>query len=207
MLTAAINDVFVHVKHTSQRSKSEIAIAASMAHDTTINLMDYITITGEVVSIPKKIETSEYDNGYSTKDIQIGDTAIFSYYVVGDLAIKDNEHHHKNLVFYQGKQLFKASIENIFGVIRNGEIIMLNGYVMVDDFTTSKLILPSYLKSIISASKSKLLYIGNPKENEIKITAKQYDTVYFNPHLVQRYNIYDKKFCILRQDQILGVEL
>jgi co-chaperonin GroES (HSP10) len=207
MLTAAYNDVFVKVKYTSQKSKTAIAIAASMEHNSTVNLMDYITITGEVVSIPKKIDTGEHDNGYSTKDIQIGDTAIFSYYVVGDLSVKDDNHYHKNLVFYQGQQLFKASIDNIFGVIRNGEIIMINGYVMIEDFKASKLILPSYLKCLISASKSKLLYIGSPKENEEPITAKQNDTVYFNPFIVQRYNIGDKKFCIIRQDQILGVEL
>lgn len=207
MLQAGYNDIYVKVNNTSQKSKTQIAIAASMEHDSSINLMNYITITGEVVSIPKKVETSEYDNGYSTKDIRIGDTAIFSYYVVGDLYIVENEHRHKNLVYYQGQQLFKASIENIFGVIRNGEIIMINGYVMIDDFTPSKLILPSYLKSLITASRSKLLYIGNPKENEESVTAKQNDNVYFNPYIVQRYNIGDKKFCIIRQDQILGIAL
>lgn len=207
MLTAGFNDIYVRVKHTSQKGKTEIAIAASMEHDSTVNLMDYITITGEVVSIPKKIDTGEYDNGYSTKDIQIGDTAIFSYYVVGDLAMKDGKHQHKNLVYFKGQQLFKASIDNIFGVIRNGEIIMINGYVMIEDFTPSKLILPSYLKSLITASKSTLLYIGNPKENETPITAKQNDAVYFNPYIVQRYNIGDKKFCIIRQDQVLGIDL
>lgn len=207
MLQAGFNNIFVRVKHTAQKSKTEIAISASMAHDATINLMDYITITGEVVSIPKKIETSEYDKGYSAKDIQVGDTAIFSYYVVGDLSIKDGEHFHKNLVFFEGQQLFKASIEDIFGVIRNGEIIMINGYVMIDNFSSSKILMPSYLKNLISASRSTLLYIGNPKENETPITAKPNDTIYFNPNIVQRYNINDQKFCIIRQDQILGVEL
>lgn len=207
MIQAGINDIFVKVKHTSQKSKTEIAIAASMAHDSTINLMDYITITGEIASIPKKIECDERDSGYSTKDIRVGDMAIFSYYVVGDLAMKEGEHYHKNLVYFKGQQLFKASIENIFGVIRNGEIIMINGYVMIEDFTPSKLILPSYLKSIITAAKSTLLYIGNQKENETPITAKQNDTIYFNPYIIQRYNIGDRKFCILRQDQVLGVEV
>lgn len=207
MIQSAFNNCYIKVKYTSQKSKTEIAIAASMEHDSSVNLMDYITITGEVVSIPKKIETSEHDNGYSTKDIRVGDTAIFSYYVVGDLVIKNGEHQHKNLVYFKGQQLFRASIDNIFGVIRDGEIIMINGYVMIEDFTPSKLILPSYLKSLITASKSTLLYIGNPKENETPITAKQNDTVYFNPYIVQRYNIGDKKFCIIRQDQILGAAL
>lgn len=207
MLQAAYNDIYVKVNNTSQKSKTQIAIAASMEHDSSVNLMDYITITGEVVSIPKKIETSEYDNGYSTKDIKVGDIAIFSYYVVGDLSILENEHRHKNLVYYQGQQLFKASIENIFGVIRSGEIIMINGYVMIEDFAPSKLILPSYLKSLITASRSKILYIGNQKENEALVTAKQIDSIYFNQYIVQRYNIGDKKFCIIRQDQILGIAL
>lgn len=207
MIQAAINNCYLEVKHTATRTKGDIVLLASMQHDSSINLMDFITITGNIVSIPKKIVPERGITGFSTKNIQVGDKAIFSYLVVGDLKIENNEHKHTNLVWYKGKQLFTASIDKIFAVIHNGEIIMINGYVMITEFETSKIILPHYMSKIKIAAKAQVLNIGNPKENEKQIDAKQGDTVYFNPNLAQKYNINEKKFCILQQSQILGKEV
>lgn len=207
MIQAAIDTVFVKVRYTSTRPITDVARLVAMQHNTSIDLSDLITITGEVVSIPKKVSNKREYKGFSTKHIEVGDTAIFSYLVVGNIKQVEEDFIHKNEVFYNGEKYFSTNITDIFAVIKGEEIVMLNGYVMLTDFTPSRLILPQHMRRLKQATKSKVISIGYPKNNSTSIKVKQGDNVFFNPFLAQRYKINDKPFVILQQDKILGKEV
>jgi co-chaperonin GroES (HSP10) len=90
-------------------------------------------------------------------------------------------------------------------VIRAGEIIMVNGYCMIENMSNpSALILPQHLKNVIQAASATLTQIGGNRTNMEDIKAFPGDVVYYNPSVVQTYEINGKKFGILSQRHILG---
>jgi hypothetical protein len=83
MLAAPINKIFVKVKSKFIGNYSNIIKAANVTAGSQLNPADLAQIVGEVVSLPKRvtIERRGYEN-YSIDNIQVGDTAIFSYRVI-----------------------------------------------------------------------------------------------------------------------------
>jgi len=182
--------------------------SAAIQNFASVDPSDIVNITGKVISVPKMIEKQRDLEGFTTKDIQPGDIAIFAYNVIYDMIQTETELPiHRNEIFWQGKEYFAAHIRHIFGVIRNGEIIMINGHVMVGLFQESKIVLPASMKKIKGTVKAPVLHIGYPKENEKPINVFQGDMVYFNPLIAQPYQINGKPFVIITQSKILGKEV
>jgi co-chaperonin GroES (HSP10) len=198
-LLLQIGDVFV--------KKPSVIMQESMAyaHGSTLNPADLVQIVGKVISIPKGIMTDVWGyEGYSTKDIYPDDMAIIRYDVV--YSFDQGKKHFKNLFYFEGTEYWLAGIHSVFGVIRAGEIIMVNGYCMVEDYSNaSALIIPQHMKHLIEIGTATLSHIGNNLTNLPKIDAQQGDTVYYNPNLLQKYEINGTKFGILKQKDIMGV--
>lgn len=209
MIQHPINRVILKLETKYIKNFSDIAKRSAIADNASVHLEDLVNICGEVVSIPKSISDDKWHKGFSTKDIQIGDTAIFSFNIVYDWY--QNTHMgdplYKNLITIQGKEFWMADITKIYAVIRNGEMIMLNGYVMGTTFEEDKIALLSSSKKTRGTKTSTIMHIGNPKEGVNPITAKQGDTIYFNPKLAIKYQINDKPFIILQQHQVLGKQV
>ena len=134
MVQAPSNRVIVLPKSKYVGNLTSILKAASIENGASVDPTDVVSITGEIVSIPKFISPTREYQGFSTKDLKIGDIAIFSYRVIYDHKMVRDERdelvaEHRNAVYHDGKEYFTANIKDIFGVIRNGEIIMVNGYV------------------------------------------------------------------------------
>lgn len=204
MIQSTHNVVFVKIKTKMIKHFGKIMAIAS-ANNLPANPADCVSITGEVVSLPKKIVQDHWHTGFTTDDIQIGDTAIFSHQVINDLddTYKDVPVY-RNRIELKAEEYFAADIVHIFAVIRNGEIKMINGWVMLTMFQESKIVLPAEMKRLRNATKATIMHIGNSKTNQKPIDAKQGDTVYFNPFIAQKYEINDKPFTILPQEKILG---
>lgn len=204
MLQTTQNNVLVHVKTKMIKHFSKVMALAS-ANNLPANPADCVNILGEVISLPKKITQDHWHNGFTTDDIRIGDTAIFSHQVINDLddTYKDTPVY-KNRIELMAEEYFLADIPHIFGVIRDGEIIMVNGWVMLTTFYESKIVLPASMKRIRHATHAEIMHIGNSRTNMTPIDAKQGDTVYFNPFIAQKYEINKKPFTILPQEKILG---
>jgi co-chaperonin GroES (HSP10) len=165
---------------------------------------------GEVVGLPRKIQNEKIGyKGFSAKDIQVGDTAIFSYNIIHDFKITEQgaDPVYRNRFFFEGNEYFVADITKVFGVIRDGEITMVNGFVMLGDFKESILILPQTMKKMKRASETYVQHIGFPKTHENKIDIKSDDNIYFIGSSSQKYQINDKKFTILQQNKILGKKI
>lgn len=217
MIIAGETNVMLKLKSKHTKYISTLLKRAAIEHGSSVDPSDYVQNVGEVVSLPRRIsKNSSWLQGFTTKDIQVGDTAIIRYDVVLDMIDQsdkeDNEPIYRNRIWYKGEEYFAASIEKIFGVIRNGEIKMINGYVMTSDFVMPKLIIPIHMTAEAKgATKAEVIAIGSPKEGEKPIKVKQGDTVYFNPDIAQHYKFQtatgQKNFCILTQDKILGKQV
>jgi co-chaperonin GroES (HSP10) len=206
MITAPLNNILVKVSTKYIGNMTDIMRLSAIQDNASVDPADLANIMGEVVSLPIKIEDKKEYKGFSTKDIQVGDIAIFSYLVISEIvAIPDKDDvNFKNRIWYKGEEYFAVDITRIFAVIRNGEIIMVNGYVMTTQYEESKIIVPTYLRRIKQAVKCEVLYSGYPKSNENQIEISQGDTIYYNPFSAQKYQIKGKSFCIITQNKILG---
>lgn len=205
MIQPPTNNVLVSVKTKWIKSFSDIAKTSALENNTSIDPADYVQIVGKVEALPKSISPTSRYKGFSTKDINVGDIVIFSYLVIYNLyQEKDRENIYKNMITFEGKEYFLADITNIFAVIRNEEIIMLNGYVMLTEHEKDKIIIPAHMKKLKATTSSQVLHINHSRTHLKGIDVKQNDCVFYNSKIAQHYEINDKKFIILTQDKILG---
>lgn len=146
------NMVYVTVTTKWVSQITNIMRLSQIMNDSSIDANDVVQIVGKVVSLPKKISSRIDFIGFSTKDIKEGDIVIFASSVINDVElIGDDEEavpHYKNMFYYRGVEYFAVDIRKIFGVIRNGEIIMVNGYTMCDIYEDSKIIIPQHLRKL-----------------------------------------------------------
>lgn len=207
MIKCPLNKVVVQVETKYHKNFSNMIKRANMNPGSQINPADYVQILGRVVSVPDVISNRIDYAGFSTIDIYPDDIAIFRYDVIYDFVENPDgdEPVYKNMVWVKGEEYFLADIQKIFGVIRAGEIIMANGFCMVENMSPKPLILlPQHLKNIIQAASATLTQIGRPLAHCKRIAALPGDTVYYNPNILQHYEINGKQFGIITQRQILG---
>ncbi len=206
MLVAPFNNIIVQVATKYISNISSILKIAAIEANSSVDSTDIVNIVGTVISIPKKITTDVRGYaGFSTKDIQVGDTAIFRFDVIHAFTdMSKTESKYKNMIWYYGQEYWLCDIQKVFGVIRNGEIIMVNGYVMLTDFEPKKIFLPAHMRNIKGTQKSEVMHIGAAKTNAIQILAAKGDEVFYNPNQAAKYQINNKPFRIIQQDKILG---
>lgn len=207
MLQCPLNNVVVQVDTKYHKNFNNMIKRANLNPGSQINPADYVQIIGKVVSVPLAI-TKRFDyKGFTTTDIYPDDTAIFRYDVIYDFLENPDggEPKYRNLVWFKGQEYFMADIQKVFGVIRAGEIIMVNGYCLVENMSeASSIILPQHLKNVIHVGSATLTHIGRNLRGQKTILAQPGDTVYYNPNIIQRYEINEKKFGVITQKQVLG---
>lgn len=209
MIQAAQNNLFIKVAHPYIGNITDILRVSAIANGSSVDSSDIVNIVGEIVSIPKSITTERRGYaGFSTKDIQVGDTAIFRFDVIHEFKmLSKTERTYKNRIWYNGEELWSCDIQKVFGVIRDGEIHMVNGYVMLTDFIPNKIVLSQMHSNVREPQKSQIMHIGSPRTNANPIPAQMGDFVFYNPHLAAKYQIKGKPFRIIHQNQILGKEV
>jgi co-chaperonin GroES (HSP10) len=199
-LLVKIGDVFL------KRVSAIVKVTAAHAKNTKMNPADLVQIIGTVVSVPRGCKDRAGIVGYTAKDVRVGDAVVFRYDVVYDFDIKHQKW--RNVFYYKGQEYWVCDIVKAFFVIRNEEIIMLNGYCMVENIAEPpKILLPGHLRNISQIGSAVLTHIGEPLEGAKPINAKVADTVYFVPKRVQRYEIRGKPFGIIRQQDIMGAKI
>lgn len=206
MFQSPLNNVVVQVSHKYHKDFTNIQKRAAMNPGSQINGAEFVNIYGKVISVPLAISDRKDYEGFVTNDIYPDDVAIFRYDVIYDFVPSEGgEVVYKNMVWLNGKEYFMADIQKVFGVIRAGEIIMVNGYCMIENMSNpSALILPQHLKNVIQVASATLTNIGRNRTNMKRIKAQAGDVVFYNPNVVQTYEINGKKFGILSQRHILG---
>ena len=205
-LQAVANKVCLQVKTKYISNITDLAKRFSIEHNTTINLEDVVQIIGTVVSIPRSIVNDRWHEGFSTKELKIGDTILFSHSIISEYY--QNEHNgepiYKNLVRYKEHEYFFADITKIYAYRKKESWQMINGYVMAMPFHENKIFLQQEFNEAHKAKSSICLKIGSPKTNAIKISVKEGDNIYYNPNKAIKYQLNGKPFIILQQHHILG---
>jgi len=205
MFQPAFNNVIVKVKTKYISNMTDLLKVSAIQHGSTIDPADFVNIVGEIVSVPKAISDKNEYKGFSTDDIYEGDTAIFSYQVIATRIQRPHNQDpiFKNLIYYKGQEYFSVNITQLFAVIRAGEIRMQNRYVMLEQLEKPRIIiLDAKTKKLNSAASA---VVSNIENNTFQI--KEGDKVYFAPNKIQLYQIAGKPFGIIKQKDILGIEI
>lgn len=206
MIQSLENNIIISVTTKYVSNITDIMKTSAIEHGSSVDPANVVNIIGTVVSLPKTISKKGYE-GFSKKDIKVGDTAIFRYDLIYDFIELGQgiEPIYKNRVWYNGEEYWNCDIKKVFGVIRKGEIKMVNGYVMLFDYETFKIILPAHMsRKARGAQQSIVMHIGKPLANKYGIQAKMGDAVFFNPNKAALYQIKGKPFRIIQQDKILA---
>lgn len=209
MLQSPYNNLLLSIKDVFVKQYGAVAKTSALySQASDINPADMVNIVGQIEALPRAITTEALFGGYkgySTKDMQVGDTAIYRYDVIFDF---DNQSgRFKNMFWYKGAEYWSCDVQKCFAVIRRGEIIMVNGYCMVEDCKNPvNIILPHNMKNIDGIGTATLTQIGNNLTHLPNIEAEPGDTVFYDPRKLQKYEIGKKKFGILRQSQVYGVK-
>lgn len=201
------NKLVIKVASKHVKAITNIVKLSALQNNTTIDPADFVNITGEVVALPKRITNDIEHEGFSLQDIYEGDLAIFSYQVIYDILYKaaTDKFEYRNMVTYKGEEYFLADITKVFGVVRGGDIIMVNGWVMLSEYPAGVIVMQQSSKKIRGTTRSEIMHIGKAKTNQTCIQAKQGETALFSPYKPQHYKINEKPFIILKQSQILGI--
>lgn len=210
MFRSPLNRLIISIDNKYVSHLQNAIRRANINPGTQINPANYVTVIGKVESVPLEIVNQRGYWGYSLKDIQVGDTAIFRYDVVWNF-IEHKEQgtaEFRNLIFYNGKQFWKADILQIFAVIRNDSIKMVNGFIMVEHMAPkSPIVMLRQNKKDTVATSAILTQIGNNLTTLKRIDAFPGDTIYYNPNILQEYEIKGKKIGFLRQSDVLGKKI
>ncbi len=202
------NNVLIDIDVVYTSNLSRMLAGANLNPGTQINPADYVANIGTVLSLPKMISPRRDYKGFSTKDILPGDKCIIRYDVVYKFHdTDDGSKKFKNYFWYNRQDYWAASIDKIFGVIRDGQIIMINGYCMVEQIEKKSLIVTNAeSKRKTTAISGTLTGIGNNLTHLSNIQAQPGDKIYFNPNILQPYKINGKEFGIVSQKHIFGAE-
>lgn len=155
--------------------------------DTLFHPENYAQTNGVVTSVPRYLKED--------MDITNGDTIYFSYQVVEDKEQRERDTDvHKNLLFYNGKKSWLVDGQLIYFRVRNDELKMLNGYVLLDiieEEVKSTLIIPDYLKKVKLIGQAKVISGGE-------------GVIFFDKRFVETYELFGKEYYILHKDRILA---
>lgn len=208
-LISPLNNVLVTIDSKFTQNVTNAIRMANLNPNVQINPADYCQIIGDIVSVPRGTSKRIDYSGYSLDGIRVGDVGIFSYTVVYSfIELGNNEATYKNCFWYKGKDYWKVDIQSLYGVIRGKEIIMMNGYCMIENLEPeSPIVLLEKDKKNNRAQSATLTHIGKNLTGMKQIEAQVGDTVFFNPSKAVKYNIGDKHFAIIRQRDILGHEI
>ncbi len=209
MLQPPFNNVIVKVKTKYVRHISKIMLMSSQQKESRLNPADCVNIIGEVAGLPKEISDGKQYEGFSTKDIKVGDACIFSHLVIFQFNERgeNQEPQYKNMFTYRGEEYFICNIQQLYAVIREDKVIMVNGFAMLYDFPDPKIVLSASTKKLINILNTELMHIGNPKEGQPDLLELiPSDNILIMPTKTIKYQVGDKPFRIINQSHILARE-
>jgi len=172
---------------------------------------EFAAMEATVVGVPGSLGDLGY-KGY-TIDMRPGDKIWMHYGTVArytDQPDRDTPIY-KNLFLVEGVEYWKCALGHVLAYIRDGEIHMVNGWVMGDILEesvpqSSLIIIPDNYSVKKHKDKMRVRHIGPNLSHEPKLRAKAGDIVYIDPKYVQEYHINEDAFYIVRQSRIQGYE-
>lgn len=206
MIQAPQDNVIVSIKSKYTKDFTSLTKRLSIGDATSVHLEDFAQIVGTVVSLPICLSEKNIENGYSMDELKVGDKIIFAFNVVFDFYqnAPDALPIYRNKISYNAKDYWLADITKIFAIIRGEEIVMINGYVMATPFEKDLIFTQPESRRARKSKSSEVMWVGKPRINQNHINIKTGDTIYYNPQKTTKYEINNKPFIILTQQQVLG---
>lgn len=207
MLQSPDNHLIVKFKTKYIKNMSTILKLSEIQNAASVSAADCANIVCEVVSAPARL--SEDYKDFSIKDIRSGDVAIVAYDVIYNFnqTEPEEEPSFKNQFFYLGEEYFVCHIRSLYAIVRDGNVRMQNGYLMVEDISpASHIYLPQHLRKKINCGKGVVTKVGYEMKNEKPINIQSGDNVLYNKNKLRIYQVNEKPFGILKQSQILARE-
>src|SRR6266700_1828689 len=184
--------------------------------DPTWHPEEHAMLKAKVINVPLGI-TNRYDYRGMICSIQPGDEILMRYDVVFSYhkQLDNKTSEFKNMLVWfnedtgQHEEFWRCDIQQVFAVIKEGEYIMQNGYVMLEPFAVAELRptflhMPEMIKDDAPKFKATVKYINQPLTTETTIDINTGDVVAFNPLVVQKYEIDTKLLWIIKQSHILA---
>lgn len=174
----------------------------SLNIDTTFRPEEYATLKGVVVSVPDRVD-EQYYTGKIDQLVRIGDEVWFSYSVIYDYKVyREGETPvYKNLISYNGEQYWKVNYEEVFCVVRGGEILMPTQHVLLapikDERVSSGLI--SVTQKMVYDDRATVVAMPSTS-----ISCKVGDVVPLEKEFVQKYMIFDKPHYIISTRRLIA---
>ena len=206
-MQSPLNNVLVTIDRKYIGHISDVLRMSQLTPDSQLNPADLVNIIGTVVSVPRGTSARQDYKGFSLNDLKVGDMILFRYDVIFSFVKQpeSEEPIYKNEFWYQGKSYWRVDIQKVFAVIKKDAVKMVNGYVMLENIPEqSKIILAASQKKLMEAGSATVTHIGRNLTHLKKVNVKPLDTVFYNPLIVQKYQIKDKKFGIIKQKDLYG---
>jgi co-chaperonin GroES (HSP10) len=113
----------------------------------------------------------------------------------------------KNLIEYNGEQYWKVDYNHVFALRRNGQIMMVGGYVFVEpvsEIPQSGLI--HLLRPIKAENEAtaRVLVVNEPRKGQKDLGIKPMDIVLYDRRYAQQYNVFGKDVLVLKHYQVLA---
>ena len=205
-LQAPEDNIIVSIKSKYTKDFGMLTRRLSIGDATSVHLEDFAQNVGTVVSLPKEISKTKTENGYSMEGIEVGDTILFAFNVVFDFYqnAPDALPIYRNKISYYDKEYWMCDITKVFAILRGEQIIMVNGFVMATPYNEDVLFSQPENRRSRKSKHSEVMWVGSPRTNQNPIDIKQGDTIFYNPKKTTKYEINNKPFIILTQQQVLG---
>jgi len=206
-MQSPLNNFIVNIDSKYIGHISDVLRMSQLTPDSQLNPADLVNIIGTVVSVPRGTSTRQDYKGFSLNDLKIGDLILFRYDVIFSFVKQpeSEEPIYKNEFWYQGKSYWMVDIQKVFAVIKKDAVKMVNGYVMLENIPeASRIILAASQQRLMQAGTATVTHIGRNLTHLKKINVSPLDTVFYNPLIIQKYQINDKKFGIMKQKDLYG---
>lgn len=191
--------------------------------DITFEKEKHAVTTGTIIKTPKYLVFNRKRAAVSVEfDVDMtllpGDK-VFFHYLVSENCIKDGRYYEVD-----GRIYFMVKYDRIFCAKRGDEVVMVNGWVLVEpveeDVYKTNLILPEYLKKQVSQKEGIVKYVGpavrsyffEPEIVENDKDAKPGDRILFSPNsdIPLEYDLHasfegKKKYFRMQRKDIFGV--
>lgn len=185
--------------------------------DTGFHPEESAMLAARVISVPRTILKREDYKGMRC-DIKPGDTILMRYDVVFSYKNQPDRDTpiYKNMLYYQGQEYWLCDIQKVFAVIKSNEpttYLMQNGYVMCDKTIenrgdqSSLIVTPEGMRNVERKDRLLVSAIGLPLDGHPLLRIVPGRIVYCSPGVVQSYESESRKFCIIKQSHIEGVEV
>lgn len=177
---------------------------------------EYAMLTATVVSAPKGL-IERFDYKGMSINMQPGDQLLVRYDLVFGYTNQPDRDTpvYKNLILIHDGEKYQeywlCDLQKVFAIIRDGEYIMQNGYVLLDSILEQEgtksnyLILPDSVTKKQSNSSGIVRAIGAPLQHQPQYCVEPGDKVYIIPGTIQHYRIDNNTFLICKQSHLLAV--